>query len=100
MSDAKTRLAATLAELHEELAGAAAADAEVRQLLSTALAEIQAKLASSEEPAAPAGATTTDGGADSVGERLRGAAIHFEESHPTLSGMINSLMETLAQLGI
>lgn len=98
MSDVKTRLAATLAELHEELAATSAADADVRQLLSQALGDIQAKLAATAEQAAAGTAEASPG--DGVTDRLRTAAIHFEDSHPTLSGLINRVMETLAQLGI
>lgn len=97
MSDLKSRLAATLAELHEELAATSAADTEVRQLLSRALADIQAKLQASPGEASKA---LTEDGSDGLGDRLRGAAVHFEQSHPTLSGLINSLVDTLTQLGI
>lgn len=95
MSDIKTRLAATIQELHDELAAAPLADADVRQLLAQALGEIQAKLAAPSAAAIP-----TAPQEDSLTERLRGAALHFEGSHPTLTALINNVMDTLAQLGI
>ena len=83
----------TLRELEEELDRVEELDDESRQLLQTAASEIQEALhkrETDEEEIAPA--TWTD--------PLTDLATNFEESHPTLSRLIGSVANALAQLGI
>ena len=100
MSDIRTRLESTLRELHAELEGASTADPEVRRLLGEALGEIQAKLGVADASAAPLAEAETPSEGESLPDRLRDAALHFEGSHPTISTLINSALETLSRLGI
>jgi len=44
----------------------------------------------------PAGATE----AQSVGDQLKDAMLHYEASHPTLAGNLRSVIDALAQIGI
>ncbi|MBX7167132.1 MAG: DUF4404 family protein [Pirellulales bacterium] len=89
----------TLAELHAELAHVDQLDVDVKELLARAAAEIEGKLqAGAASATAPAG--TEASGQASLEERLADAARHFEVSHPTLAGMIETLSNALSQLGI
>ena len=46
--------------------------------------------------------TAADGGRQhaSVVERLSEAAQHYEDQHPTLSGILGSMIDTLSNMGI
>ena len=90
------QLQATLADLHRQLSDTRNLDTEVRQQLSTVLRDIQAILEQSDD-AKPA--VSTEANASLTG-RLGDAAAHFEETHPTLAGTINSIVDTLARMGI
>ncbi len=100
------KLAATLDELHRELATIGPGDVEVQQLLRGALAEIQAALdaAASGNPADDeplrAGACETPTAPAAWRTPLADAAQHFEASHPTLAGLISSLLDALARMGV
>jgi len=89
MSDETEKLRATLEELQTEIAALEQDDPEVRELLKTALADIQQKLEGSE--------TETDA---SITDRLGSAASHYEETHPNLSGIIGGLIDALSRMGI
>ncbi len=93
MSELKNRIRRTLSELHAELDNVDEVDPEIRSLLLQASQEIDDKIAADaaeEEGTEP----------DSLNDRLAEAARHFEESHPTLSGIISTLANGLSQLGI
>lgn len=99
MSDEIEKLRGTLTELQAELDNVEQDDPEVRELLRTALAEIQETL---EEGAAgdagSGGGEANDG--DSLADRLGSAASHYEESHPNLSGILGGVIDALSRMGI
>ena len=83
------QLKATLDELHHQLADIDQLDPALRGQLNSAMQEIQTALKNKTAP-----------GGESVMRRLGEAARHFEESHPTISGTIGGLTETLGRSGI
>ncbi|REJ73639.1 MAG: DUF4404 family protein [Planctomycetota bacterium] len=82
-----------LASLHEELARSPSVDPELRVLLARLAEDIDDVL----HPAAPPPETTEN---DSLVDRVKHAAEHFEESHPQLAALIGRMAESLSQLGI
>jgi hypothetical protein len=92
----RSRIEATLRELQAELAESDDIDPELKNRLAAMQAEIQANM---EKPkggprsAAPAGPS-------SLTRRLAEAALHLEESHPSLSTTIGSLAGILGQMGL
>ncbi|MCA9248163.1 MAG: DUF4404 family protein [Planctomycetales bacterium] len=91
MSQQADQLQATLNQLHEQL-GATGADLD-----ATTRAQLQETL---QEIAQVLGGSSASGEEASITDRLRGAEIQFEESHPTLAGTIRRLVDMLAQMGI
>ena len=91
MSEHTKRIKATLAELEEELRTMPSVDCETRRVLEETVAEIQSALAPDEpgelEP-------------ESLVDRLGATTQQFEESHPTLTGIISRLIDGLGQMGI
>ena len=83
------QLKATLDELHHQLADIDELDPTLRGQLHSAMQEIQTALKNKTAP-----------GGESVMRRLGEAARHFEESHPTISGTIGNLIDTLGRSGI
>jgi hypothetical protein len=94
-------LRATLRELEAELTGLETLDAESRELLETAAAEIQEALAKA-EPAADSASdpNAASGASETWTDKLYGLASDFEQSHPTLSRLVGNVASALAQLGI
>lgn len=95
MSDDLNRLRATLAQLHEELDRVETTDPEIQRLLQGTMADIQGTIERHEGTAAPA-----DPSDESIVDRLSAAARHYEETHPTLSGILGSIIDTLSRMGI
>jgi ABC-type transporter Mla subunit MlaD len=91
MSEAQAKLRSTIQQLHRELESIEQVDEDVQQLLQTAVDDIHQALQH--------GAESTEESSHISG-RLREAAQHFEDSHPTLSGIIGSLIDTLSRMGI
>ena len=88
-------LRAALVRLHTELEGIESLDPQKRKLLPEALSDIQQtldRLTAGGELAVPHDET--------LSHRLAEAARHFEETHPTLSGMIGSVIDALSRMGI
>jgi Domain of unknown function (DUF4404) len=83
------KLKTTLDSLHAELADINQLDPVMRTQLLAALNEIQAALVNKSWPREK-----------TLMRRLGEAAREFEESHPTLSATIGSLIETLGRSGI
>jgi signal transduction histidine kinase len=77
--------------LHAELESIEQVDENVQQLLQTAVDDIHQALQHGTE-------STEE--SSHIASRLTEAAQHFEESHPTLSGIIGSLIDTLSRMGI
>lgn len=92
MTDNLTRLRTTLDQLHQELDKVESTDPEIQALLSGAVADIQEKINLQE------GRASDDDG--SIADRLTAVARHYEESHPTLSGIVGSIIDTLSRMGI
>lgn len=91
MSADREHLRQTLDELHQQLADVDDLDPEVRDQLSTALADIQRALRT------PGGEPKAE---SSFTGQLGDAARQFEQTHPTLSGNIRSIVDALARMGI
>jgi Domain of unknown function (DUF4404) len=98
MQDEIPRLRQTLHELHEELGAIETRDPEVRQLLANALADIAAALSQREAGAEAADAESANSG--SLGTQLEEAAREFEATHPKLVGLVQSVADALARIGI
>jgi len=92
MTDDLARLRTTLQQLHDELDKVEPADPEIQTLLSGAMADIQAKINRQE------GRASDDDG--SIVDRLSSVARHYEETHPTLSGIVGSIIDALSRMGI
>ena len=93
MATDRKKLRSTLAELHAELDTVDSLDSDVDQHLRAAMAEIQAVL--DRKPSSLGARTET-----SLVRRLSQSAEHFEQSHPTLSGILGSIVDALGGIGI
>ncbi len=91
MAEKLEKLRAAVEELERELHSLEELDPETRQLLEEARLEIQEALAR-EEPEALANGP--------LGSRLAQVARRFEATHPTMAGVLERLVNGLAQLGI
>jgi Domain of unknown function (DUF4404) len=110
MIDEASQLRATLAKLQEQLAAlgpsTGALNPEVRQRLETALADIHALLdkggtLDSRADASKGRIGDVEGGEEeSIVERLSAAERHFEQTHPTLAGIVGSIINALSRMGI
>lgn len=101
MSELRNRIRQTLNELHAELDNVEQVDPEIRSLLLQASQEIDDKIKPADQEGTSEAVSQEEGAeSDSLNDRLADAARHFEESHPTLSGIISTLANGLSQLGI
>lgn len=92
MADNLTRLRTTLEQLHRELDKIESTDPEIQALLASAVSDIQEKIEGQEGRA--------DEVDESIADRLTAVARHYEESHPTLSGIVGSIIDALSRMGI
>ena len=97
MSNPYERISATLAQLQAELGELAEVDPEAKRQLSETLGELQKRL--ERPPASPAASPASAPRSSSLAGRLREAALHFEESHPTFSTSLGTLAGVLGQMG-
>ncbi|MGB6044014.1 MAG: DUF4404 family protein [Pirellulales bacterium] len=97
MTDEREKLNKTIQQLHTELASIENVDEEVQALLQSAVDEIQQAI-QQPDPASPPDTTADD--SSTISGRLSEAAQHFEESHPTLTGIIGSVIDSLSRMGI
>ena len=95
MSEGRKKLKTTVGQLHAELGSIENADEEIRQMLQGAMEDIQLILDQDKQPMAEG-----DSQHASVVERLSKAAQHYEDQHPTLSGILGSMIDTLSNMGI
>lgn len=91
MSEHANKIKAVLAELEEELRTLPSVDGDTRKVLEDTVQEIQSALAPDEPGELQP---------QSLTERLGATAQEFEESHPTLTGIISRLIDGLGQMGI
>jgi hypothetical protein len=91
------KLRAMLGQLHTQLESIDEVDPEVRALLESAVADIHQVIRSEETTATPIPPRDEQ---ESIADRLTHAARHFEESHPTLSGVVGSIIDVLGRMGI
>jgi len=90
----RTKIEATLRQLQAELAESDDIDPELKARLAAMHAVIQAGLGK------PAASSRPAIGQTSLTRRLADAALHLEESHPSLSTTIGSLAGVLGQMGL
>jgi len=89
------KLREAVAALHAALVEADAVDPETRRLLEDSLADIlERPVSRGDEPPASSAAP-----ASMVG-RLTTAAEEFEGTHPTLAGLVGSVIDALSRMGI
>lgn len=103
MAESSNDLRKALADLNSRLEAAAPLDDDVRSMLMRTAAEIHALLDDRDDKrrssvAADEGASSHP--EPSIIDRLRSAERHFEESHPTLSGVVGSVIDALSRIGI
>ena len=91
MTEQIDKLKATVAELEDELRSIDAIDAETRSVLEQAVLDILAAL----HKAAPGQRPPP-----SLVNRLHAAAQEFEDTHPTVTGILSRLIDGLGQMGI
>lgn len=103
MSDAQQNLRSSLTALREQLHSTTLPQAEIspemRTLLEGLMTDIDQVLRSK-----PPGTTTPSPTAaqrqKSLVQRLTSAEKQFEETHPTLAGIVGSLLDALSRMGI
>jgi Domain of unknown function (DUF4404) len=91
MTENLDRLKSTVTELEDELRSLEHVDSETRAVLEQAVLDILAAL----QAAAPG-----ERAPQSLLDRLHAAAEEFEESHPTVTGILGRLIDGLGRMGI
>jgi chromosome segregation ATPase len=91
MPERLERLRTTVEELEGELRNLDSIDDETRSVLYEAIDEIQSALARRDAAKLES---------NSLGERLHRSVESFEESHPTLAGIVMRVADLLGQIGI
>jgi hypothetical protein len=92
MADNLEKLRATLRELKEELHSVPELDGQTRESLEEVVRDIHTSL----HPATETPPIEQQG----LINRLRDVAQDFEESHPTLAGIVARMIDGLGQIGI
>jgi hypothetical protein len=108
MTDSIEKLKAIVRELETELRELPAVDEQAAELLQEAIREIQVVVHSRQRDAASAIEQEPESldedvqseSSDTVIDRLNHAAQQFENSHPTLTGILSRLIDGLGQMGI
>jgi hypothetical protein len=98
MSEEPNELRATLGRLHEQLRGAANVSPETRALLKGVLEDIHALLG--DQPSDAQAGEPRDASHESIVRRLGSAERDFEATHPTLAGIVGSVIDALGRMGI
>jgi hypothetical protein len=91
MTEQIDKLKSTVAELEDELRVIDRVDGETRAVLEQPVLDILATL----HAAAPG-----ERAPQSLLDRLQAAAHEFEESHPTVTGILSRLIDGLGRMGI
>lgn len=97
MSDSHKKLKAAVDRLHDELGSMENVDTEVRDVLQGAVEDIDLVLKRQESDQVTSGIAAHHA---SIIERLSTTAQYYEGRHPTLSGILGSLIDTLSNMGI
>jgi hypothetical protein len=86
----KNKLKELLGELHTELGNAGELDADAKQQLEALSRDIQGAIdPDSDKPLL-----------EDARDQLQAAAVDFESEHPRIAGVLGSITDTLAKLGI
>ena len=94
-------LVETLNQLRQQLSAARQLDPEVAARLRETMADIQQALDQPDASTTAADETEDDGDDEpALTDRLQEAALHFEESHPTIAHTLSRLIDGLGQMGI
>jgi rubrerythrin len=88
MSDEK--LHQLLNQVHEQLQQQDTIDGESQALLQQVLTDINAA----------SGLDSTGDISQDLSERIEQQAVEFEQAHPTLSGVLRQIMDTLGRIGV
>jgi ElaB/YqjD/DUF883 family membrane-anchored ribosome-binding protein len=99
MPDELQHLLATLSELDRLLAAGESAS-QLRALVEQALADVDEVMSESTRHASPQATEARERSADSTVKRLRDAAKHLKDTHPTLFGSVGSVVDALSRMGI
>src|SRR5262245_37530992 len=100
MPEDPQELRATLAKLHEQLRAAPDISGETRELLAGVVTDIHALLANPEPAHGAAAAAAPARDQESIVARLSTAEQQFEATHPTLAGIVGSIIDALGRMGI
>ena len=87
----KQRLRADLERLQQQLGRSPGVEPKARELVAEIARDVEALLES---------AAGSDDEKETLVERLRSAAGHFEESHPSLTAAVGRIADALSALGI
>ena len=94
-------LQALLARVHERLNEAGSVDSGSRELLSQVMEDIERALQGSRsQENAAAGSSAMAAAAEAHTPRLEALAVQFEADHPSLSALLNRLVDLLGKAGI
>jgi hypothetical protein len=95
-------LQALLARVHERLNEAGSVDSGSRELLTQLMGDIERALQqSSQSPGnAGGGSSAVAAAAEAHTPRLEALAVQFEADHPSLSALLNRLVDLLGKAGI
>jgi hypothetical protein len=100
MADQSDNLRDTLARLHEQLRAAPNISPETRAALQGAVTDIHALLGEGTAPLTPAASGTARARQESIVARLGSAEREFEATHPTLAGIVGSIIDAVGRMGI
>ena len=95
-------LQALLARVHERLNEAGSVDSGSRELLSQVMGDIERALQQGGRLQGSAGANSSAmaAAAEAHTPRLEALAVQFEADHPSLSALLNRLVDLLGKAGI
>jgi len=95
-------LQALLARVHERLNEAGSVDSGSRELLSQVMADIERALQQGgrSQGNADAGSSAIAAAVEAHTPRLEALAVQFEADHPSLSALLNRLVDLLGKAGI
>ncbi len=101
-SSDRESLQALLARVHERLNEAGSVDSGSRELLRQVMGDIERALqqGSRSQGNAGAGSSAVAAAAEAHTPRLEALAVQFQADHPSLSALLNRLVDLLGKAGI